>query len=183
MAAPPTAPPPAHRAIDPPKARVRLEPLPARALDDYLASLLKEYAEDHVRDGQWSAEEAPEKARAEVAGLLPRGLDTPDHYFRSIVADPEGNPVGRLWYALRRDGGPPHLFIYDLLVFETERGHGYGEAALRALEPVARELGVPRIALHVFGHNTGAIRLYERVGYRATNVLMSKSVVDPSPAP
>ena len=142
----------------------------------YLELLSVEYANDHVRDGQWTAAEAPRKAREQIDRILPRGLDSPDQYFRSIVADPTGKVVGRIWYAVRRDEGPPHLFIFDLLVFESERGHGYGEAALRALEPIARELGVGRIGLHVFGHNASAIRLYERIGYRATNLLMSKTV-------
>ncbi len=162
----------------PPRARVRLLPLEAPALEEYLRALVEEYARDHVRDGQWTAAEAPERARTEVAALLPQGVDTPDQYLRAIVADPGGTLVGRLWYAMRRNEGPPHLFIYDLLILEEHRGHGYGEAAMRALEPVARQLGVSRIGLHVFGHNRTAIRLYERVGYRPTNLFMSKAVTD-----
>lgn len=157
-------------------AQVRLVPLPPAELDDYLELLIREYAQDHVRDGQWTEAEAPARARRDVGRLLPRGVDTPDQYLRAIVADRAGVPVGRLWYAVRREEGPPHLFIYDLLIFENERGHGYGEAAMRALEPIARELGVSRIGLHVFGHNGIAIRLYERLGYRTTNLLMSKDV-------
>ena len=159
---------------------VRLLPLRPERLEEYLRPLVEGYAQDHVQDGQWTEAESLTRARAEVASLLPRGVETPGHYLRSVVAESDGADVGRVWFATRKEGlGPLYLFIYDLLIFEAYRGRGYGEATLRALEPVARELGAPRIALHVFGHNGSAIRLYERVGYRATNVLMSKSLNGP----
>ena len=178
MSVPAEPPSPQGGAQSRPPASVRLSPLTETRLKEYLESLIVEYARDHVRDGQWSEGESLERARKEVATLLPQGTATPGHYLRAIVSLPREEEVGRIWYArtTRGEGGPPHLFIYDLLVLESQRGHGYGEAALRALEPVARGLGVDRIALHVFGHNSGAIRLYERVGYRPTNILMSKAV-------
>lgn len=155
---------------------VRLVPLPGAQLDEYLEPEIRGYADDHVRDGQWSPAEALERSRAEFRELLPQGVDTPDHHLRVVVAGPDNPPVGWLWYALRKDGPAPYLFIYNLTIFEAYRGRGYGEAALRALEPIARALGVARIGLHVFGHNQLAIRLYERVGYRTTNLLMSKPI-------
>ena len=164
-------------------ARIRLVALSPSDFAQYMASLEEEYARDHVRAGQWGAAEALDRARRETHELLPQGMESPDHYFRTIVADPVGTAVGRLWFAVRRGEGPPFLFVYDLLVFEKHRGHGYGEAAMRALEPVARELQMPRIALHVFGHNPTAVRLYERIGYRPTNLLMSKPVDGPSTSP
>lgn len=163
---------PSSRSLPP----IRLVPLLPAEFDGFVASLLEAYAQDHVQGGQWTPERALEQARAQVTALLPRGVDTPDHYLRTILKEPEGVAVGRLWYAVRREEGPAHLFVYDIIIAESARGKGYGEAAMRALEPIAREMGLPRIALHVFGHNEPAIRLYERIGYKPTNLLMSKPV-------
>jgi ribosomal protein S18 acetylase RimI-like enzyme len=47
---------------------------------------------------------------------------------------------------------------------------------LAELENVAREKGVEKIGLHVFGHNAAARALYQKVGYIETNVNMSKKI-------
>jgi hypothetical protein len=41
-----------------------------------------------------------------------------------------------------------------------------------------RELGLAGIALHVFGHNTGARTFYAKLGYHATNINLYKKVAD-----
>ena len=38
-------------------------------------------------------------------------------------------------------------------------------------------MGLPGIGLHVFGHNDGARRLYERLGYEPVNIFMYKQLV------
>ena len=50
------------------------------------------------------------------------------------------------------------------------RGAGRGRPA------EARRLNVRSIGLHVFGHNTGARKLYQRLGYRETSVVMRKDL-------
>ncbi|MCL4308579.1 MAG: GNAT family N-acetyltransferase [Candidatus Thermoplasmatota archaeon] len=154
---------------------VHIERLRTEELPPYLNRLIPEYAQDHVRDGSWTPEEAEGRARSEVESLLPHGVDTPDHYLFAIRA--QGEDVGRIWFARRQDaGGRPYAFVYDLLVYPQHRRHGYAEAAMRAIEAKVRELGLERLALHVFGANAGAIRLYQRLGYTTTNILMAKTV-------
>ena len=46
----------------------------------------------------------------------------------------------------------------------------------QAAEAEVRRLGLYGIGLHVFGHNSGARLLYERLGYRTTNINMFKSL-------
>ncbi len=77
-----------------------------------------------------------------------------------------------IWLAIEPRGG----FVYDLRVFETYRRRGYAEQAMRLIEQVAREKGVGKVSLHVFGDNLGARKLYTKLGYSETNVLMSKSL-------
>ena len=45
-----------------------------------------------------------------------------------------------------------------------------------ALEDHARVQSIKAIALHVFGHNTAARALYEKMGYEFTNINMVKKV-------
>jgi len=138
----------------------------------YLEELLIGYAADHVRGGRWTQEESLAKARAEVTQLLPDGLATANHFLFNIVAGPPDENVGMVWVALEPRGG----FIYDLMVYEPFRRRGYAEEAIRLAEQVAREKGADKISLHVFGSNIGARKLYTKLGYSETNVLMSKSL-------
>ena len=136
----------------------------------YLDRLIAGYAADHVRNGRWSPEEAPAEARKEVERLLPAGVDTPNHLlFRILAGEPE-TYVGELWIALE----PRGAFVYDLEVAEPFRRRGYAEAAMRLAEEIAVYRGACKILLHVFGDNAGARRLYARLGYAETNVLMAK---------
>jgi hypothetical protein len=45
-----------------------------------------------------------------------------------------------------------------------------------AMEAEVKAMGLDRISLHVFGHNPGARRLYEKLGYETTNVYMAKQL-------
>ena len=46
--------------------------------------------------------------------------------------------------------------------------------ALLALEAKVKELGVNKIALHVFAHNHVARSLYEHAGFEITGIYMTK---------
>jgi len=59
------------------------------------------------------------------------------------------------------------LYVYDIVIDEARRGRGLGTAALRHVEQLARERGAAGVALSVFAHNEGSIRLYERLRYDA----------------
>jgi RimJ/RimL family protein N-acetyltransferase len=70
----------------------------------------------------------------------------------------------------------PCAFIYDIEIYEPFRRRGYASQALLAAEDKARELGLKAIALHVFGYNTGARALYDKLGYRVTDLTMAKDL-------
>lgn len=67
-------------------------------------------------------------------------------------------------------------FIYDIHISEQYQGNGYAKEALKQIEIVGQELGLKKIGLHVFGHNLVARGLYEKVGYKTTNVLREKDI-------
>ncbi len=151
---------------------LRLVSMDPGDFDRYFEPLAREYAADHVKTGRWTEEEGLANAKEEIRKLLPAGLETPNQFLFTMVDLPSGDKVGLIWLAVEPRGG----FIYDLRVFETYRRRGYAEQAMRLIEQVAREKGVGKVSLHVFGDNVVARKLYTKLGYSETNVLMSKSL-------
>ncbi len=155
---------------------VNLHPMTETAYQTYLADAVKDYAGDHVRDGRWAPTESLEESAKEFARLLPDGTKTPGHHLFTVVDRDTNLPVGILWYAVQQGPQGKTAFVYDIRMNEGARGRGYGTQTLAALEHHARLYGANSIALHVFGHNEGAFRLYQRVGYRTTNISMVKDL-------
>ena len=84
----------------------------------------------------------------------------------SLVAEVEGRVEGM---ALFYEGygtfrARPFLSLEDLVVSESVRGRGVGEALMAALAREAVSRGALRIEWAVLDWNEGAIRLYERLG-------------------
>jgi RimJ/RimL family protein N-acetyltransferase len=103
-----------------------------------------------------------------------RSVGEERRYLRSIrryphaavfVAEAPEGIVGRL--SVGRDPHPASHHVADLglMVAESHRRHGIGWALLDAAVDWARGSGVEKLELHVFPHNEGAIRLYERFGF------------------
>ena len=82
-----------------------------------------------------------------------------------FVAEADGEVVGRL--SVGRDPHPASYHVADLglMVAKSHRRRGIGEGLLEAAVGWARERDVTKLELHVFPHNEGAIRLYERFGF------------------
>lgn len=154
--------------------RVRLQPMSEEIYKTFKDQSIKDYADGHIRDGQWSASEAFEQSAQEFSLLLPQGTKTPDHHLFTITDNDTHRPVGILWYG--QGSQNKTAYLYDIRIDEEARGQGYGTEALVALEEDAKKRGATSISLHVFGHNPGALRLYQRAGYRTTNIMMAKDL-------
>jgi ribosomal protein S18 acetylase RimI-like enzyme len=154
--------------------QVTLRPIAAGEYEAWLENLIRNYAEEKVAAGNWTADEALERSRGETTQLLPQGAATPGQHIFSIVAEGEPEPVGVLWFAAIE--ARQQAFIYDLEIHAPYRRRGYAERAMRAAEGEVRALGLESIGLHVFGHNHAARRLYEKLGYAVTNLNMVKRV-------
>jgi GNAT superfamily N-acetyltransferase len=133
-----------------------------------------EYAQEHVDAGSWPAAGAVERAAQEFKQLLPEGLDTANQlFFTGHTRD--GESIGLAWLSLVAPGGAPDTaWLYDIQIHESRRGQGLGRALLQAVEAEARRHGVGHLALHVFGRNRAAQRLYVSSGYEVTTQLMRK---------
>jgi ribosomal protein S18 acetylase RimI-like enzyme len=145
--------------------------------DEWRDHVMRAYAEEQVAAGNWSAEDATERAAREDDVLLPDGPATEGMLFLSACR-PDGTRVGVLWLSLTHPRGTPDCgFIYDIEIDEAHRGSGYGRALLNAAENVVRSHGLGALELNVFGENTRAIGLYATSGYRVVTQQMRKPLV------
>ncbi|MBK9050977.1 MAG: GNAT family N-acetyltransferase [Chloroflexi bacterium] len=155
---------------------LHLAPMTEAEFKIYYDAAVADYAQEHMRGGRWSAEEAYENSASEYQALLPAGVETPDNYLYTLRTDEVDGPVGILWFAIRNDGGKRTAFVYDVRIDPAFQRRGYATLAFRALEQEASGMGLHKIALHVFGHNKAARALYEKLGYEPTNIILSKSL-------
>ena len=63
------------------------------------------------------------------------------------------------------------IYLYGLEIIPEKRGRGLGTEFLKALFPLLREMGFHRLSLQVSGHNTAALALYKKTGFRITQTL------------
>jgi ribosomal protein S18 acetylase RimI-like enzyme len=151
---------------------IKLIPMTQNEYDAFLERSVPEYAAENVRAGYWDESEALERSKKEFDELLPNGLGSENHHLFTITTD-EG-PAGVIWMRANVNQPIKAGFIFELYVDEKFRGRGYAQQAMLLLEEKARELGLVKIALHVFASNDTARRLYERLGYQVNSMNMSK---------
>lgn len=140
----------------------------------FYTHLVEDYAKEIARNNNSSFEDALKRSKEQTSSLLSAGLDTPDQRLWMVVADETNEAVGYLWCHV--DSAKKRSFIYDIEMFEAQRGHGYGTATLNVLEEVLRSEGITHIGLHVFGDNTRAQALYNKQGYQITGISMQKKI-------
>jgi ribosomal protein S18 acetylase RimI-like enzyme len=154
---------------------VRLEPLQGPEFEAWLERAVRDYATEKVRAGNWAHEEALSRSRQEFAQLLPQGPESPGQHLFSVREVGSGKRVGMIWFNVKSEpGSEPYAWIYDVVIDDELQNQGYGRAAMLAVEEEVRKLGLNQIKLHVFGDNQRARALYEKLGYKVTNVQMAK---------
>ena len=112
---------------------------------------------------------APDIFSAYLADLL--DLETHARHGRLFVVEADQWVCAfGAWYpdaSVQGVGLPPGWASGRALAVHPEaRGHGVARALLATGERVAREAGAPVFAFHTHSYMTGAISLYERLGYR-----------------
>jgi mycothiol synthase len=140
-------------AADPPLADgVRIRAFePGRDDDAWLAVNSAAFA-THAEQGRWGHEDLA--ARINESWFDPAGF---------LLAERGGELLGYHWTKVHPDGSGE---VYVLGVAPTAQGLGLGNALLiRGLHHLAA-VGCPEVLLYVDGDNPGALRLYERAGFR-----------------
>ena len=153
---------------------VRFVPFSEADFHAWLVQAIPAFALTNVRDGRWSLAEAIVKSQEAHAALLPQGLATPGQFFMHLHDEASGRRVGTLWWSEGEAGGRREAYVYNIEIDEAARRRGHARAAFAELERVAREHGMQQVGLHVFGHNTGARRLYDELGFEPTSITMRK---------
>lgn len=149
---------------------LKLVPMQQEDFESYLERDILEYAEEHVRNGNWKKEEAIERSQKEHQQLLPDGLQSKNQYLFSIIDDTSDQKLGMLWVNITNH----QAFIYYFRIDEEQRGKGYGKQALLALDEKLRSMNVESVGLHVFGDNIAAQELYKKMGFQITGMHMNK---------
>jgi ribosomal protein S18 acetylase RimI-like enzyme len=158
----------------------RVRPMSADEFAELSIRLVRDYAADHMKAGNWSPKGAEGRAADELAQLLPEGVDTTGVLLLTGETA-EGEPVGFVWVGLeRRPGGRGGAWIYNIEILPEQRGKGFGRALLAAAEVETAERGVTAIGLNVFGPNATARNLYESAGYEVATLQMRKELHPPS---
>jgi ribosomal protein S18 acetylase RimI-like enzyme len=153
---------------------VILRPVSADRFEAVVRASTAGYAEGIEVHGGRKRADAIAKAERDVAALLTAGAATPGHWLFDIEAG--GEVVGRIWLADRASNGRRTIFVYDLDIAPAFRGRGFGRSAMHLAEGVARDHGIDRIELHVFGANEVARGLYRSLGYAETSIVMAKDL-------
>ncbi|MBW5483103.1 GNAT family N-acetyltransferase [Streptomyces bambusae] len=101
----------------------------------------------------------------------------PGRHVWTAAAGPDGSPLGHVSLRLHPDGSGARLG--RVLIAPEARGRGLGELLLaEALDRAFGELDLPEVDLGVYTHNTAAVRLYERLGFRTEQVLRDVEEVE-----
>lgn len=152
---------------------VMLRPMTIPEYDAFIARSRINYVAALAQSEDFPLDLAQAEADAQIAQLLPQGYATPNHYFWQVVAE-DSEVVGSLW--VHHKPVERRAFIYDIVIDEAQRGKGYGEATMRALEMALRPMRVTHIGLSVFGFNTTARALYDKLGYKVVATHMLKRI-------
>jgi ribosomal protein S18 acetylase RimI-like enzyme len=103
---------------------------------------------------------------------LPDGPATEGQLLRKALDGEQ--EVGFLWISLPGTVYSEMAWISEVRVADGLRGRGYGSQMIAAGEDDLVKRGVKRVGLHVFGHNEGAQRLYDRLGYRVLSQVRAR---------
>jgi GNAT superfamily N-acetyltransferase len=110
-------------------------------------------------------EKAPDAVVATEAQLRQHGFgETPQ--FEALIASLDGEPVGMALFHTRFSTwlGAPTLYLEDIFVRETARGHGVGRRLMARLAAIALERGWGRVDFHVLDWNP-ARGFYQKLGF------------------
>ncbi|MCI4363251.1 MAG: GNAT family N-acetyltransferase, partial [Thermoplasmata archaeon] len=147
---------------------------------------------------RWLAEEFLEEQR--VVGFRPEGMrDLVDRayridvrlllgllrlvrrpIFRLLIAEQAGTPVGMAFLGFGKRAG----YIASVVTSPAMRGRGVATAIMDAAHAELRRFGRPYAVLDVLLSNSGARRLYRKLGYepiRESRVWVGAESADPTP--
>lgn len=153
---------------------VLLKEMSKEDFDPYFQNKIKRYAgvlsENIIEQG----EDPSSKALKQLNGLLPNGIETPNHHLFNIQRGE--NLIGFVWLKIEEE--KKSAFLYEIYILEEYRGKGYGTETMKRLEEILVHREIEYFKLHVFGSNTGARKLYEELGFEIAGINMLKPLAN-----
>jgi ribosomal protein S18 acetylase RimI-like enzyme len=114
----------------------------------------------------------PQLTEARTPPTLEQLRDVVSNQMLLVARDDDGGILGTLTFVLYRVSSGVKGRIEDVIVDETARGQGVGEALVREGMRLANEAGVLMLELTSMPYRQSANRLYRRLGFvrKPTNV-------------
>ena len=132
---------------------------------------IQEWARYSVMGGARTEEAAHIWASQLINKLIPNPNNSePQHLFNILLGEQK---IGIFWVEIKGE----LAYGRDFEINEEFRGKGYGKAAISAMEKLKREFPqVKKIKLEVHAHNTVAKNLYEQIGFKPYQIVMTKDL-------
>jgi ribosomal protein S18 acetylase RimI-like enzyme len=103
---------------------------------------------------------------------LQKLIDSPSVLILARSPGVDGEIVGAATLGMFRTPSGLHAHVEDVIVDESRRGHGIGEALVNHLFQIAREMGLKGVSLTCNPRRVAANALYQKMGFKKweTNV-------------
>jgi ribosomal protein S18 acetylase RimI-like enzyme len=145
---------------------VLIRPMTQSEFETFYRWSIAHQIEERMGQQHMSRDEATKETVAEVAEMLPAGLQTANHHLMSIMEADSKEIVGFIWTIHEETIGRRQSFLCDFAIWESMRRKGYGKEALYLMEKNAAEAGCQESVLFVANGNIAAQALYKKCGYR-----------------
>ena len=135
---------------------------------------IQDLAEANATCGEWKESESLEKSKEHFKKQFPNGIIDENNYLYSIL-NQNHEIVGNVWMTVNKK---KIAWLQNIKINENHRRNGYGKTAVLELSTIAKDLGIQKIGLHVFGYNKEALRFYKSLEFTIKNVILEKNIND-----
>lgn len=153
---------------------IYLEPMAEKDFDEYAERSCASFAQESPRFHGVDPAVALEEVRKEFfTKIMPAGFKSQGHFLFNIVG--ANVRVGQMHLA-EHPPGSKTIFAWDFEISESYRRQGFAKQAMLEAGKFLSAKGYEQVSLNVFGNNTVAIKLYEAMDFKITQVQMSRSI-------
>ncbi len=156
---------------------LRLATMTDTQFTEYAAWTCEDYARTSPNFRDRPFEESFAEVKESFAKRLPEGPKTPGTFLLAVLvtAGAAEEQIGYLDIA-ENPRGSKSVYIFNIGLYDSARGKGFGKRALDAAEAYLKERGYTKIGLNVFADNEPAKKLYADAGYAPTQFNMVKKI-------